>query len=61
MENLLKDDKLVLTISGGKAGTVRITRLVKDDKLHVEQVSLTVILRLGHVQVWVYPYSFFSI
>ena len=31
-------DKLVLTITGGKAGTVKITRLIKDDKLHVEQV-----------------------
>ena len=31
-------DKLILTITGGKAGTVQITRLIKDDKLHVEQV-----------------------
>ena len=34
----VEDDKLVLTITGGKAGTVKITRLIKDDKLHVEQV-----------------------
>lgn len=30
-------DKLVLTMTGGKAGTIQITRLIKDDKLHVEQ------------------------
>ena len=29
----------MLTITGGKAGTVKITRLIKDDKLHVEQVK----------------------
>merc|ERR1712235_183371 len=33
----VEDDKLVLTITGGKTGTVKITRLIKDDKLHVEQ------------------------
>jgi len=36
----VEDDKLVLTITGGKAGTVKITRLIKDDKLHVEQEIL---------------------
>ena len=35
----VEDDKLVLTITGGKVGTVKITRLIKDDKLHVEQVN----------------------
>ena len=36
----VEDDKLVLTITGGKVGTVKITRLIKDDKLHVEQVNV---------------------
>lgn len=35
----IDEDKLILTMTGGKAGTVQITRLVKDDKLHVEQVD----------------------
>ena len=32
-------EKLTLTLKGGKAGTVEISRLIKDDKLHVEQVA----------------------
>jgi len=33
----MDEDKLVLTMTGGKGGTIRITRLIKGDKLHVEQ------------------------
>ena len=35
----VEDDKIILTMSGGKAGTVQIKRLIKDNKLHVEQVE----------------------
>lgn len=36
----VEDDKIILTMSGGKAGTVQIKRLIKDNKLHVEQVKI---------------------
>ena len=31
-------NKFVITITGGKNGTVKMTRFIKDGKLHVEQV-----------------------
>jgi hypothetical protein len=32
------DEKIVLIMRGGSLGEVRITRVIKDGKLHVEQV-----------------------
>ena len=45
-EATVDSGKFVITITGGKAGTVKMTRSIKDGKLHVEQVKKTVLLRV---------------
>merc|ERR1719285_57791 len=39
-EAAVESGNFVITITGGKAGTVRMTRSIKDGKLHVEQVMV---------------------